>query len=223
MKYTCSQSSAKANTCGRAFSLVELLVVIAIIGIITALLFPVFARARQKTGNELCVSNLHQIYLATQLYLQDYDHVYPFAVTDNTRRRYLQDPKSKYVVDLPYAKYIPTLPTVQAILDPYDGKARTIFHCPYDTQKKIAWLQITNWATYGASYSLDDWIGLNGQTEATIEHFSQRALANDVLAGWHTPEVEPADDMGKRRGNVQYLDGHCKSECFQDCMTKYYP
>jgi len=59
----------------RAFTLIELLVVIAIIAILAAILFPVFAQAREKARQTSCLSNLKQINLAWQMYLQDYDEV----------------------------------------------------------------------------------------------------------------------------------------------------
>ena len=55
------------------FTLIELLVVIAIIAILAAILFPVFAQAREKARQATCASNLNQIGLAWQMYLQDYD------------------------------------------------------------------------------------------------------------------------------------------------------
>ena len=57
----------------RAFTLIELLVVIAIIAILAAILFPVFAKAREKARQSSCQSNLKQIGLALQQYSQDYD------------------------------------------------------------------------------------------------------------------------------------------------------
>ena len=62
----------------RGFTLIELLVVIAIIAILAAILFPVFARAREKARQTSCLSNLKQLGLAINMYLQDYDERFPF-------------------------------------------------------------------------------------------------------------------------------------------------
>ena len=60
----------------QGFTLIELLVVIAIISILAAILFPVFARARENARRSSCASNLKQIGLATMQYVQDYDGKY---------------------------------------------------------------------------------------------------------------------------------------------------
>ena len=57
----------------KGFTLIELLVVIAIIAILAAILFPVFARAREKARQASCQSNLKQIGLAAAMYMSDYD------------------------------------------------------------------------------------------------------------------------------------------------------
>lgn len=61
------------KSCKRAFTLIELLVVIAIIAILAAILFPVFARARENARRASCMSNLKQIGLGMMMYAQDYD------------------------------------------------------------------------------------------------------------------------------------------------------
>ncbi|HLJ53881.1 MAG TPA: prepilin-type N-terminal cleavage/methylation domain-containing protein, partial [Chthonomonadaceae bacterium] len=61
----------------RGFTLIELLVVIAIIAILAAILFPVFARARESARKTSCISNMKQIGLAAKMYINDYDECYP--------------------------------------------------------------------------------------------------------------------------------------------------
>jgi len=63
----------------RGFTLIELLVVIAIIAILAAILFPVFAKARERARQTSCVSNLRQLSVAFLSYAQDYDEQFPLV------------------------------------------------------------------------------------------------------------------------------------------------
>src|SRR5438067_706050 len=60
----------------RGFTLIELLVVIAIIAILAAILFPVFASAREKARQTTCMAQAKQLGIASQMYLQDYDEIW---------------------------------------------------------------------------------------------------------------------------------------------------
>jgi prepilin-type N-terminal cleavage/methylation domain-containing protein len=64
----------------KGFTLIELLVVIAIIAILAAILFPVFAQAREKARQTSCLSNLKQQGTASYMYTQDYDETFPLAL-----------------------------------------------------------------------------------------------------------------------------------------------
>lgn len=90
-----------------AFTLIELLVVIAIIAILAAILFPVFAQAREKARQASCTSNLKQIGLALLMYVQDYDEVYPnrrFEPFDASNNNARYDDNSWRSVIQPYIK-----------------------------------------------------------------------------------------------------------------------
>jgi len=79
-KPTCGPATsgpiAEVGKMKRGFTLIELLVVIAIIAILAAILFPVFARAREKARQSSCLSNIKQMALGAMMYAQDYDEVY---------------------------------------------------------------------------------------------------------------------------------------------------
>lgn len=73
--YAPHSSARRTSVSRRGFTLIELLVVIAIIAILAAILFPVFARAREAARGAACRSNLKQLASAHQMYAQDYDGI----------------------------------------------------------------------------------------------------------------------------------------------------
>jgi prepilin-type N-terminal cleavage/methylation domain-containing protein/prepilin-type processing-associated H-X9-DG protein len=75
----------------KAFTLIELLVVIAIIAILAAILFPVFAQARDKARQTSCLSNVKQISLSILMYVQDYDEAFPLAAAESPTDKYIYD------------------------------------------------------------------------------------------------------------------------------------
>ena len=106
-----SQSQPSRRKSG--FTLIELLVVIAIIAILAAILFPVFARARENARRASCLSNTKQIGLGAAQYTQDYDERFPPAYNQDTQRPYYD------------------------LLQPY-LKSTQIFQCPSDTPHSVA-------------------------------------------------------------------------------------
>jgi len=109
------------NVRSAGFTLIELLVVIAIIAILAAILFPVFATAREKARESSCESNLKQIGLAYVQYYQDYDEVTPCAVYDGARDQ-------AHFNAAPYLYGV----TCSSLLYPY-VKSLGVFRCPSDT------------------------------------------------------------------------------------------
>jgi len=116
----------------RGFTLIELLVVIAIIAILAAILFPVFARAREAARKATCLSNLKQIALACIMYAQDYDECLPAAASDGYAFQHPVDPaNADLTMDQAEAALLgsPDCWQLADLIMPY-VKSLDLFNCP---------------------------------------------------------------------------------------------
>ena len=135
------------------FTLIELLVVIAIIAILAAILFPVFAQAREKARATACLSNIRQINTAQLMYVQDYDETFvdagfdPFFYWQNSQGQYDNGASIKSNEPYPGCMGWPCiLPSGQATfaarLMPYI-KNYDIWKCPSANNGSTNWLSWT--------------------------------------------------------------------------------
>jgi len=151
----------------RAFTLIELLVVIAIIAILAAILFPVFARAREKARQASCASNLKHIAMAEQMYVQDYDersHPPTMPGTFWTRGNTCSGCFHQYEAGLPDARN-PGGPRYEP-LQPYI-KNRQVWYCP----------SVNSWRSYGWCRAGEN------RSIATIQYPSQSVMFADSRNG----------------------------------------
>ncbi len=183
------------------FTLIELLVVIAIIAILAAILFPVFARARENARKSTCQSNLKQMGTACMMYVQDYEERYP--------------PRWNGVRDW------------QALLDPY-VKNTGVRICPNTNQYSYGYNQ--DYMSYAAMASIQSpaetlLICDVGKCNSSGGQYYDGHVNRPSL--WGTPPVPPADEITGIPGsdgnyvqrpcpihsdgcNIAWADGHVK-------------
>jgi prepilin-type N-terminal cleavage/methylation domain-containing protein/prepilin-type processing-associated H-X9-DG protein len=215
----------------KGFTLIELLVVIAIIAILAAILFPVFARAREAARATSCKSNLKQIGLAVRMYSQDYDECLPFRV--NGREWNPATPWTPAVVDGMYWGWF---------YEPYT-KNKQIFVCPSTVNNTLK----INFSSYGINGRYMDgnngggnFPALPGIADAAVADPSGTIFAHDspeermdnngdFLAHWgrggtippapcgqnaeQNPSATQRQDYARHSemSNVLYYDGHVKA------------
>ena len=112
----------------RAFTLIELLVVIAIIAILAAILFPVFAKAREKARQSSCASNSKQLGTASTMYVQDYDETFPYHYWPAGNGSYALPDGRLYQGHIGWTcQFYPYI------------KNKQVFICPSDSKPTNAW------------------------------------------------------------------------------------
>ena len=184
----------------KAFTLIELLVVIAIIAILAAILFPVFARARENARRSSCQSNLKQIGLGIAQYTQDYDEYYP-------RGRFASGNWAQ-VVNTPYLK------------------STQVFECPSHSLLPSQLIANTN-ASLPAirrGYAPNPRVIVPAFTAVRhigfIEKPAQKIMVGeqpdrewlDMVAPWNVPGNIDEGYVGHlSTGNFLFCDGHVKS------------
>jgi prepilin-type N-terminal cleavage/methylation domain-containing protein len=180
----------------RGFTLIELLVVIAIIAILAAILFPVFARAREKARQTTCVSNLRQLGMALHQYASDWGEVFPrdkYMGNSDERLMRLVGPLKKYTAENAGIWYCPSA----AIATKYD---------PTVVQSDA------NWAKGNVTYIYYSWL----QKDPRRNKFVPRRLTelNDpsawLMSCWYQSGGAPFFHLYKHAMAlpVVFLDGH---------------
>lgn len=199
----------------KGFTLVELLTVIAIIGILAALLFPVFNSARRKGRQAVCTSNLRQIGLSMEMYANDHDEQYPYAV----------DPTDKFTPqiwnDFPQWRIrIMDMPMLHEVLQPYQ-KSRDIWRCPADIGYKLQDFTSepfnampTSYERFGSSYLLRTEVIFRELRVGQFDRAAEVNLLFDANGAWHGDRIlgliENPSDPGFRY-NCLYADLHLKN------------
>lgn len=189
------------------FTLIELLVVIAILAILAAILFPVFARAREKARSAACVSNLKQLGAAMSMYCQDYDGKFPWAV----------DPADRYCPQIwnaypTWQALIPFMPLLHDVLEPY-VKSPQVWACPSDTGYTIledSGLPLnatpTSYAAFGTSYVWRTEICFRGAMPETLRAPASTNVLFDGHGSWHGEK-----GFDGKRWNMLFGDFHVKN------------
>jgi len=199
----------------RGFTLIELLVVIAIIAILAAILFPVFARAREKAKQTSCLSNTKQIGLGLSMYISDYDDCMPFYYGPNHKPRPPELPDLTAYSD--YGMFW------QDLIYPY-VKNIDIYKCP--SSRNYRGTPRAYIGSYGGNYA---YVLSNGYAPPSLlvrnlSEFTHPAETFAVVEATsyitrHDPGI-PGSTGGywglvqsrhNDQNNVLFLDGHAKS------------
>jgi prepilin-type N-terminal cleavage/methylation domain-containing protein/prepilin-type processing-associated H-X9-DG protein len=202
------QSRRKAAS---GFTLIELLVVIAIIAILAAILFPVFAQAREKARQTACLSNTKQLGTALQMYIQDYDETLPmtFSGCNNGRIQNPLDPNDRPGGTTGAGRR----PIWHGLLFPYT-KNWDINYCPSDADATpTSPIDKYHYISYGWNYG---YLGSYNGAAACGDGTTGPVFGGIAMAGVLRPAniIAIVDNGGKHAGtrdatNGYFLMGSC--------------
>jgi prepilin-type N-terminal cleavage/methylation domain-containing protein/prepilin-type processing-associated H-X9-DG protein len=221
------------------FTLIELLVVIAIIAILAAILFPVFARAREQARATSCLSNMKQLGLATLMYTQDWDGAFPtvdwatFQTIDLFTDYYRGVGAPPDATTLDYERKY----SLKTQLQPYiknDG----IWKCPSDIGADPTIVLDKRYSSYYYQFfaSASGWASTWGLslpspwTDSTTAYPSQFKLFSELVP-WHDNRHIPNDYVGgddwyacwqtDAKMNVVFFDGHAKAHPVDKLLWRF--
>jgi len=162
-----------------AFTLIELLVVIAIIGILAAMLFPVFARARESARKTQCLSNVKNIAMAFQIYLTDYDRFPPGEHDPAAVAYFNEKAHAKCTRDCCAQRLAEANPYLKTpvVLDEY-VKSRQIWTCPSASTTHTFYIM----DTYMNSKGTDDWLLTYQEQQDACP--KPRVCSEPIPSGW---------------------------------------
>ncbi len=186
----------------RGFTLIELLVVIAIIAILAAILFPVFAKAREKARQATCTSNFKQVGLAVMQYVQDYDETFPM----HGCCAYGVQPPAPYGVMFVLEPY---MKSAQALRCPNTKSVVTGIHKWGTGYPNAAWGEFRNLPTMEATMLA--LIKAPASVLNIIETNAVNAHLQNAL-GFYKPQhyVAGVGGVHGEGGNIGFCDGHVK-------------
>lgn len=184
----------------RGFTLIELLVVIAIIAILAAILFPVFARARENARRTSCQSNLKQLALGMEQYVQDFDEKYP----------------PRYLNPTPPAS--PNNAQVYGwgvLVQPY-LKSTQIYQCPSEATLGNSDPVSSAYLDYSYNYNLGEQAGgvnVGGVSKAVLPFVTSTILNCDAGAKYCTNTTYDFSVAGDLTASTRHLEGANYSFC----------